>query len=79
LWMECTHSFEELNTFLVNTGLVELETVDVSVGLTSMKHKGRGRGLHTLEEQQANKWLLGRSMRPPKGVQRVSKMLRDLE
>ena len=79
LWMDGTHSFDELQTFLVKTGLDRLNEMDVQVGLTTMKNKGRGRGLRTKEEQQEINWLLGRSTKPPKGVKRRPRMLQELE
>jgi hypothetical protein len=49
LWMDGTHSFHELARFSAEIGLDGLKAMDVRVGLTSMKNKGRGRGLHTKE------------------------------
>jgi hypothetical protein len=79
LWMDGTHSFEELQMLLVETGLNGLTTMDVQVGLISMKNRGWGKGLRTREEQQAVDWLLGRYKQRPKGVNGVPRVLRALE
>jgi hypothetical protein len=79
LWMDGTHSFEELHHFKADTGLDGIQAMDVRVGLTSSMNKGRGKGLRTKEEEQAIRWLLGRSTRPPKGVKGLPKMMRELE
>ena len=79
LWMTGTHSFPELQAFLSETGLDGMKAMDVRVGLTTMKNKGRGRGLRTKEEQHEINWLLGRSTKPPKGIKRRPRMLRELD
>lgn len=80
VWTDGTHNFDDLENSLAETGLgIMVKTLGTQVGLTTMGNKGYGRGFYTKEEQQANDWLLGRSVRPPKGVKRVSKMLRELE
>ncbi|KAF1849029.1 uncharacterized protein K460DRAFT_279200 [Cucurbitaria berberidis CBS 394.84] len=64
-WMEGTHSLNDLQTFLAETGLDGLTTVDVRVGLTSMRNEKRGKGLQTQEERDVIDWLLGRSSQVP--------------
>jgi hypothetical protein len=77
--MDGTHSFEELQTLLSETGLDGLTAVKVQIGQVSMENKSRGKGLRTEEEQQAVDWLLRRSKKQPKDVKVVPKMLRELE
>ncbi|KAH5601452.1 hypothetical protein HBI26_080770 [Parastagonospora nodorum] len=79
LWMEGTHSFRELEEFLADTGLDGLTAMDVRVGLTSTKNKGRGKGLRTKDEQKTIDWLLDRSKRTPNDVKAPPRMLKELE
>lgn len=78
LWMDGTHSFAELQVLLDETGVDGFQSLDVTVGLTSMKNKDRGKGLRTKEEQQEIDWLLDRSSKTPKGIKRGPRMLREL-
>jgi hypothetical protein len=79
LWMEGTHSFEELQILLTDTGLDTLATMEIRVGLTSMGNKDRGRGLRKQEEQHVVDCLLGRTKKRPKDVKPVPVMVRVLE
>lgn len=79
LWMEGTHSFGELEEFLTDTGLDGLNAIDVRVGLTLMKNKGRGKGLRTKDEQKMIDWLLHRSKKTPNDIKAPPRMLKELE
>jgi hypothetical protein len=79
VWMNGTHSFEELQMLLMETGLNSLTTMKVRVGLVSMRNTGRSKGLRTKEEQQTVDWLLGRTKQRPKNVKGLPRMLRALE
>jgi len=77
--MEGTHSFSELEEFLKDTGLDGLNAMDVRVDLTSMKNKGRGKGLRTKDEQKTVDWLLNRSKKTLNDVKAPPRMLKELE
>ncbi|KAJ4384923.1 hypothetical protein N0V86_000527 [Didymella sp. IMI 355093] len=58
LWMDGTHSFDQLQHFLTATGLMSLTTLDVWVGIASLG--AMGKGLRTPSEIQELGWLMDR-------------------
>jgi hypothetical protein len=53
LWMEGTHSFEELQVLMSDIDPGGLTTVKVQIGQVSVENKSRGKGLRTKDEQEA--------------------------
>ncbi|KAL5116643.1 hypothetical protein ACEQ8H_005392 [Pleosporales sp. CAS-2024a] len=78
IWMDGTHSFDDVEKLFAETGLDTLTTIDVRVGMTSMRNKERGKGLRTEPEQRTVDWLLNRRKTAPKGIKTPPRMLKEL-
>jgi hypothetical protein len=60
LWMDGTHSFDELQDFFIVTGLDAFTAIDVWVGVASMR--ACGKGLQTQSQMQEIAYVQGRTV-----------------